>query len=96
MTWIIFSMLGYLYKIVPFLYWTYKYSEKVGKENVPMLKDMMNENLVNVLYVSFTISVLGMIVSVAFQSGPAAFVFLGIQALASILYAGSIIRVLFK
>jgi len=42
--WIGFSILGYLYKIVPFLWWTDKYSEKVGKEKVPMLKDMVNES----------------------------------------------------
>ncbi|WP_338472419.1 hypothetical protein R4Z10_06645 [Niallia sp. XMNu-256] len=53
MTWIIFSMLGYLYKIVPFLYWTHKYSEKVGKEKVPTLKEMMNEKLGAVLYRPF-------------------------------------------
>jgi len=41
--WIGFSILGYLFKIIPFLWWTDKYSEKVGKEPVPMLKDMVDE-----------------------------------------------------
>src|SRR5690625_5874123 len=35
--WIIFSILGYLYKIVPVLWLTHKYSEKMGKEKVPTL-----------------------------------------------------------
>ena len=61
MTWIIFSMLGYLYKIVPFLVWTHKYSEKVGKEKVPTLKEMMNEKLGANLYLLFTISILGLL-----------------------------------
>ncbi|WP_339061924.1 hypothetical protein [Tepidibacillus marianensis] len=43
--WIGFSILGYLFKIVPFLWWTDKYSEKVGKEPVPMLKDMVDEKM---------------------------------------------------
>jgi hypothetical protein len=45
MLWIILSILGYLYKIVPFLWWTHKYSKDVGKKSVPALKDMMNEKL---------------------------------------------------
>ena len=96
MTWIIFSMLGYLYKIVPFLVWTHKYSEMVGKEKVPTLKEMMNEKLGAILYRLFTISIFGIIVSVAFSSGIALFIFLGIQALASIIFAITIIRVLLK
>lgn len=96
MTWVIFSMLGYLYKIVPFLVWTHKYSEMVGKEKVPTLKEMMNEKLGAILYRLFTISIFGIIVSVAFSSGIALFIFLGIQALASIIFAITIIRVLLK
>ena len=58
MTWIIFSMLGYLYKIVPFLVWTHKYSEMVGKEKVPTLKEMMNEKLGDNSFITFlTISI---------------------------------------
>jgi len=38
-------IVGQMYKIVPFLIWYHKYSSKVGIENVPMLKDMFNENL---------------------------------------------------
>jgi hypothetical protein len=45
MLWIVLSVLGYLYKIVPFLWWTHKYSKYVGKQNVPALKDLMNEIL---------------------------------------------------
>ncbi|MGZ4161492.1 MAG: hypothetical protein ACXVNF_11975, partial [Neobacillus sp.] len=29
--WIVLSIVGYLYKIVPFLWWTYKYSKEMGK-----------------------------------------------------------------
>ena len=35
MGWIIFSILGYLYKIVPFLWWTHKFSNKIGQEIRP-------------------------------------------------------------
>jgi hypothetical protein len=45
LTWIAFSIIGYLYKIVPFLWWTHKYSKEIGKKAVPSLKDMMNERI---------------------------------------------------
>lgn len=47
-----FSMLivGQMYKIVPFLVWFHTFSDKVGKEPVPMLKDMFNETLGSVQF----------------------------------------------
>ncbi len=35
-----FLINGHLFKIVPFLVWFHKYSDKVGKERVPMLSEM--------------------------------------------------------
>jgi cbb3-type cytochrome oxidase subunit 1 len=42
-----FSMLivGQMYKIVPFLVWFHTFSDRVGKEQVPMLKEMFSERL---------------------------------------------------
>lgn len=42
-----FSMLivGQMYKIVPFLVWYHTFSDKVGKETVPMLKEMFSERI---------------------------------------------------
>lgn len=34
-----------MYKIVPFLVWYHKYSDKVGFQSVPMLEDLFNEKL---------------------------------------------------
>lgn len=55
--WIAFSIFGYLYKIVPFLWWTHRYSQKIGKENVPALKDLMNEKLALPLFIGFILGV---------------------------------------
>lgn len=52
--WIAFSIIGYLYKIVPFLWWTHKYSKEIGKQKVPSLKDMMDEKLAMPLFLMFT------------------------------------------
>lgn len=95
MGWIIFSIMGYLYKIVPFLWWTHKYSEKIGKEKVPTLKEMIDEKLSVVLFVFLIISVIGLVIGGLIQVGLMVFIFQGLLALTSLVYAASIIRVLF-
>ncbi|WP_088049729.1 hypothetical protein [Virgibacillus dakarensis] len=94
MGWIIFSILGYLYKIVPFLWWTYKYSERIGKEKVPTLKDMVNEKVAVILFVLFIISVAGLMLSGLLQLSIFLLIFQALLALTSLLYTISIIRVL--
>lgn len=96
MTWIVFSILGYLYKIIPFLWWTHKYSEKVGKEKVPTLKEMMNEKIGSICFVGFAISIVGIMISVALESGPFLYLFFGLQTITSLVYSLSIIVVLLK
>ncbi|MFD2445804.1 hypothetical protein ACFSO7_17740 [Bacillus sp. CGMCC 1.16607] len=69
MLWIVLSILGYLYKIVPFLWWTHKYSKEIGKKTVPALKDMLNENLavtlLSILILSCFIIYLGFIIQIS-------------------------------
>lgn len=94
--WIIFSVLGYLFKIVPFLWWTHKYANRVGKEKVPMLKEMVDDKLGHFLFISFFIAILGL---AAFSIGniPAAVkTFQAVLLLCTILYSISILRVLTK
>ncbi|WML47742.1 hypothetical protein RCG23_20725 [Neobacillus sp. PS3-34] len=56
--WIALSILGYLYKIIPFLWWTHKYSKEIGKRAVPSLKEMMNEKTAIPLFSIFVLGVL--------------------------------------
>ncbi|WP_079509504.1 hypothetical protein [Mesobacillus jeotgali] len=65
--WIAFSIIGYLYKIVPFLWWTHKYSKEIGKKQVPALKDMMDEKLALPLFMLFTGGTLLLILSLFFK-----------------------------
>lgn len=44
--WIALTILGYLSKIAPFLWWTHKYGTLVGKEQVPSLAEMIDERKV--------------------------------------------------
>jgi hypothetical protein len=66
--WIVLSIMGYLYKIVPFLWWTYKYSKEIGKKSVPSLKDMMNEKIVVPLFSLFVIAVFAVFFSIVFET----------------------------
>ncbi|TRM11901.1 hypothetical protein FH966_09500 [Lentibacillus cibarius] len=96
MGWIVFSILGYLYKIVPFLWWTYKYANKIGQEKVPTLKEMIDEKTSVILFTLFIISTAGLTVSGLLQINITVFLFQGLLTLTSLLYVLSIIRVLAK
>lgn len=63
LVWIALSILGYLFKIVPFLWWTFKYSKEIGKKEVPSLKDMMNEKLAVPFLVLYILSTCGICVA---------------------------------
>jgi hypothetical protein len=65
--WIVLSIVSYLYKIVPFLWWTYKYSKEIGKNKVPSLKEMMNEKIVIPLFSLFIIAILAVFCALAFH-----------------------------
>ncbi|WP_208590593.1 hypothetical protein [Gracilibacillus suaedae] len=96
MCWIVFSILGYLYKIVPFLWWTKQYADYIGKEKVPTLKEMINEKLAVVLFAVLTISVVGLIGSMLAQIGVGVWLAQGVMMIVSMVYAQSMILVLFK
>lgn len=96
MSWIIFSILGYLYKIVPFLWWTHKYANKIGKEKVPTMKDMIDEKMSVVLFSLFVVSIIGLTTGALLQVSLVVSTFQILLTITSFLYALSIIRILFK
>ncbi|WP_313893567.1 hypothetical protein [Psychrobacillus sp.] len=95
MSWIIFSILGYLYKIVPFLWWTFKYADKIGKEQVPNLKDMFNEKWSVLLFILFIVGITGLTAGALVQISMLVFFFQALLAITSLAYASSIVRILF-
>jgi hypothetical protein len=94
--WIFLSIIGYLYKIVPFLWWTHRYSKKIGKENVPTLKQMMNEKWTVLQCYLFIISLIGVVCAFIVSSLPLFYIAQGVMVLFSLLFACSIISVLLK
>ncbi|RBP89045.1 hypothetical protein DFO70_11279 [Cytobacillus firmus] len=63
--WVALSIMGYLFKIIPFLWWTWKYSKEIGKRNVPSLKEMMNDKASIPVLSAFILGILSMTVSIA-------------------------------
>lgn len=43
--WLGQSTIGYLYKIVPFLVWQSRYAPKVGRERVPLMRDLVQQRI---------------------------------------------------
>ena len=41
--WLGQSMIGYLYKIVPFLIWQRRYGPLAGRQKVPLMREMLHE-----------------------------------------------------
>ncbi|MBP1932703.1 hypothetical protein [Ammoniphilus resinae] len=62
--WISYSIMGYMYKIVPFLWWTKKYSDLIGRANVPLLKDLMNERLARIIFITTAIGLIGFTIGI--------------------------------
>ncbi|WP_241736819.1 hypothetical protein [Anoxybacillus flavithermus] len=87
---------SYLYKIVPFLWWTHRYSQKIGKENVPTLKQMINEKCTVFTCGLFLVSFIGVILALIVSSLPLFYVAQGGMVAFSLLFAGTIIAVLRK
>jgi len=42
--WLGQSIIGYLYKIVPFLIWHTRYGPQVGREHVPLMRELVHEH----------------------------------------------------
>ena len=93
MGWIGFSILGYLYKIVPFLYWTDKYSEKVGKEPVPMLKDLVSEQKGKIAFSLLFIGLLANGIGIGLQSVTFIWISNSIYTAGSLYYGYLILKV---
>lgn len=94
MGWIGFNILGLLFKIVPFLWWTYLYSDRIGNEKVPMLKDMVNENVGKWVFIVMMIMMLINLGTMVAHSIPIFIVSQTIMVIASVIYVVQILKVI--
>lgn len=96
MLWIAFSIMGYLYKIVPFLWWTHKYSQVIGKKDVPALKDMINEKLASPIFMSFILGIALVSTGIALNGQILFYIGQSLVTIASLIFGIAIILVMKK
>lgn len=94
--WIVFSIVGYLYKIVPFLWWTHRYSKEIGKKDVPTLKEMINDKVSIPLFLLFGIGIVGNTVAMIFKSSLAFYISQSILMFVTLWFAFIITAVIRK
>jgi hypothetical protein len=61
--WVGQSTIGYLYKIVPFLIWHERYGPLVGREHVPLMREMISQRWAAVSWWLINIGLLGAVLS---------------------------------
>lgn len=86
--WITLSIVGWFYKIMPFLGWYHRYSALVGKKKVPLVKDLYDERLGWAGFWSLHAGALVLALSLLAGSGP------GVQVGGAIASAGALTVVL--
>ncbi|WP_374724155.1 hypothetical protein [Calidifontibacillus erzurumensis] len=94
--WIVFSIMGYLYKIVPFLWWTHKYSKEMGKPNVPTLKQLMNEKLGVILFIISLQCFLGFVVAFSYKLSSFYTIIQCIFAITAVVFSSTVVNILRK
>jgi hypothetical protein len=94
--WIAGSILGYLYKIIPFLWWTHKYSKLIGKSDVPTLKQMIDEKVAIPIFTGFITGCVVVILAIATRQLLIFSIGQSIVVASTFFFSYSIIKVLFK
>ncbi|NGQ93964.1 hypothetical protein G3578_02095 [Brevibacillus sp. SYP-B805] len=66
--WVALTILGYLSKIVPFLWWTHKYGPRVGKGTIPTMADLLEDRYVAYVLTAVAASLLLLIIGLGLGS----------------------------
>jgi hypothetical protein len=94
--WIVPVILGYMSKIIPFLWWTIKYGDKVGKEKTPLMADLIKESHVKLALSLLVVSALVLLGTTALGLEPAIKTAAVVWSLLALGYIGLIGRVFTK
>jgi len=91
--WVALTILGYLSKIVPFLWWTHKYGPLAGQAKVPVMNDLIPDKLVNRGMAGMCGSLLIVLAGIATQAVPVVGLGGCLLSVISLAYMGLIARV---
>jgi len=66
--WVSFTILSYASKIIPFLWWTYRYGKQAGKPGTPLMADMLSDKHVHVSLSAMAAGILLVTIGMLFGS----------------------------
>lgn len=91
--WVAMTILGYLSKIVPFLWWTYKYGPHAGKSNVPVMSALIGERSVHIGMAGIAAGLVVVLAGIAVHFDSMVWVGSSLLSLFSLYYMTLIVRV---
>ncbi|AFH63630.1 hypothetical protein ACVNS2_23495 [Paenibacillus caseinilyticus] len=94
--WVAMTILGYLSKIIPFLWWTHKYGPHAGRPNVPLMSDLISERHVGWGLGGIAAGLLVTMTGTGLQEGLVTAAGVSLLSLCSLGYMGLIVRVFAK
>lgn len=92
--WVSLTIVGMLYKIIPFLVWYHAYSSQVGREPVPTLQDLCPPELQRLGYILLNSGILGTAAGLLIGEAGLIRVFGGVLAGAALLFTFTLLLVL--
>lgn len=66
--WIVLTVMGYSYKIVPFLVWTKRFGKKIGREKTPTIAELLNLEKSRWMFYFFVFGLVITVFSLGFTS----------------------------
>jgi cbb3-type cytochrome oxidase subunit 1 len=94
--WLGLTTFGQLYKILPFLVWTHRYAPRMGKERVPLLKDLYPQRLAEAGFLALLAGLGAAIAGILLASLPLVQGGFGLGAAGAAIAAANLIRVVLR
>lgn len=91
--WISLMIQAQMYKILPFLTWQNKYSKRVGREKVPLLRDMYDERLATIALAAWLPGIALTVLGLLFKTTPVLWAGTGLSLLGNLLFLGNVYQI---
>jgi len=88
--WVALTILGYMSKIVPFLWWTHKYGSLIGKQKVPTMAQLLKERPLNLLLGTLAAALLLLLTGLGVEAGLLIALAGSLLSIAALAYMGCI------
>lgn len=91
--WIALMIQAQMYKILPFLTWQHRYSSRVGREKVPLLRDMFSERLGFVALGAWVPGILLTVAGLLLNSLPVLWTGTGLGLAGNLIFLGNVYQI---